>query len=285
MKRWLVLISLILVGNYGINAQLLWKISGKGLKKPSYILGTHYLIPLVYIDSIKQVYKSFNECDLVVGEVVTNSIEAQSYLEKKSLLPANESLYTYIPLDKQELVDQELKSVLKIGLKELSRMQPELILRLYKTELFRQLTGVRDDAQSDSYFQIAANANDIQVIAFSTLEEQVNESINADIQTQTNRLVNALIEKNKLSEKLLQFNLLYRHAKIESLQFIDTDFLAPDSKSEMKLEFKADQIFNTIDQLLPKHSCFISVDVFRLSGDNSLLKQLTKAGYKVKALE
>ena len=34
------------------NAQLLWKISGNGLEKPSYILGTHHLAPLSIKDSI-----------------------------------------------------------------------------------------------------------------------------------------------------------------------------------------------------------------------------------------
>ena len=285
MKRWILFISLVLVGNNGLNAQLLWKISGKGLKNSSYILGTHYLIPLVYIDSIKQVYKSFNECDLVLGEVVTNSIDAKSYLEKTSLLPSKESLYTYIPLDKQQIVDQELRSVLKIGLKELSRMQPELILRLYKSELFKQQTGVEDDAQSDSYFQIAANAKDIKVIAFSTLEEQMKESFHANTQEQTDILVNALIQKKRMSEKLLQFNQLYRGGKIEDLQFIDASFVSTVNKPDRQFEIKTDKIFNTINQIIQKNSCFISVDVFRLSGENSLIKQLTQAGYKVKAVE
>ncbi len=285
MKRWIILLSLVLVGIFGLNAQLLWKISGKGLKKPSYILGTHYLVPLVYIDSIKQVYKSFNECDLVLGDVVANAIEAKTYLEKTSLLPFNESLYTYIPLDKQQKVDEELKSVLKIGLKELSRMQPELILRLFKTELFKQITRVEDDAQSDSYFQIAANAKDIRVIAFSTLGEQINENSHVDIQQQTNNLVAALLEKNKMSERLLQFNQLYRHGKIDNLQFIDANFIAAERKLDTQFDLKTDNIFNSINQVIPKNSCFITVDVFRLSGEKSLLKQLTNAGYKVKAVE
>lgn len=34
------------------NAQLLWKISGNGQEKASYILGTHHLAPLSIKDSI-----------------------------------------------------------------------------------------------------------------------------------------------------------------------------------------------------------------------------------------
>lgn len=285
MKRWLIVLSLVLVGNFVANAQLFWKISGKGLKKPSYILATHYLIPLVYIDSIKQVYKSFNECDLVVGEVVSNKIDGDTYLEKNTVLPPKENLYSYIPLDKQQLVDQELKAVLKLGVKDLSKMQPKLILQLYKTELFKQLTGVEDDAQSDSYFQFSANAKDIKVMALGTLEEQVSKSIKSDIQQQTNVLVNALLNKSKMSEKLLQFNQLYRQGKIDNLQFIDADFLAQEPQEDVQFDQKTKKIFETIAQVIETNSCFISVDVFRLSGEGNLLKLLTEAGYKVKEIE
>ena len=148
---------------------------------------------------------------------------------------------------------------------------------MYKRQ---QLTGVEDDAQSDSYFQIAANAKDIKVIAFNSLEEQMNENSQADIQGQTNQLVDALLAKNKMSEKLLQFNQLYRQGKIDNLQFIDADFLGSDRKSDRKFDLKNDRFFNTINQVIHKNACFITVDVFRLSGDKSLLKLLTSAGYK-----
>ena len=88
-----------------------------------------------------------------------------------------------------------------------------------------------------------------------------------------------------MSEKLLQFNQLYRGGKIEDLQFIDASFVSTVNKPDRQFEIKTDKIFNTINQIIQKNSCFISVDVFRLSGENSLIKQLTQAGYKVKAVE
>ena len=43
----LVMISVSL----GLSAQRLWKISGNGLEKPSYIFGTHHLAPASIADS------------------------------------------------------------------------------------------------------------------------------------------------------------------------------------------------------------------------------------------
>ena len=42
MKRVLVIIAFVLIAAQSANAQLLWKISGRGIEKPSYILGTHH---------------------------------------------------------------------------------------------------------------------------------------------------------------------------------------------------------------------------------------------------
>lgn len=52
MKRVLVIIAFVLLAAQSANAQLLWKISGRGIEKPSYILGTHHAVPFTYCDSI-----------------------------------------------------------------------------------------------------------------------------------------------------------------------------------------------------------------------------------------
>ena len=44
MKRIILSIALVL-GTIGASAQLMYKISGNGLEKPSYVVGTHRLAP------------------------------------------------------------------------------------------------------------------------------------------------------------------------------------------------------------------------------------------------
>jgi hypothetical protein len=43
----------------GVNAQLLYKISGNGLEKPSYIVGTYHLAPGNFADSIPGLKDAF----------------------------------------------------------------------------------------------------------------------------------------------------------------------------------------------------------------------------------
>ena len=51
MKK-LMIISLALVSMFtSANAQLLYKISGKDLKSPSYIVGTYHLAPVSFVNA------------------------------------------------------------------------------------------------------------------------------------------------------------------------------------------------------------------------------------------
>ena len=52
MKKKFSIIVLLVIAIMTTNAQLLYKISGKGLSAPSYIVGTYHLAPASFADSI-----------------------------------------------------------------------------------------------------------------------------------------------------------------------------------------------------------------------------------------
>jgi len=67
MKR--LLFSLVLAfAVVSLQAQLLWKVSGNGLVKDSYILGTVHIVPAYVMDIIPGLNTALENCDVVVGE-------------------------------------------------------------------------------------------------------------------------------------------------------------------------------------------------------------------------
>ena len=60
MKSFIGAVLFICVA-FSANAQLLWKVSGKGLEKPSYIFGTYHLSPLSIKDSIAAMPQAMSE--------------------------------------------------------------------------------------------------------------------------------------------------------------------------------------------------------------------------------
>lgn len=284
MKR-IILISISLaISSISMHAQLLWKISGNGLHKPSYIFGTHHLIPVAFLDSVPGLYKAFNESDAVVGEVVANNIETSELIRKAAIIPDKKNIKDYIPVDKYQQVDTELKSVLKIGLKDLSVMHPAVILDLYEIELFKKLTGVYDDAQSDSYFQIAAAEKDKKIIGLQTVDQQINMLFSKkDIQQEANKLTNSVLKKDSLSRELIMFNKLYKSGKLNDIDLL-SQRNEKNTENTNNIKYNSDWL-KQLPALMKSNSCFIAVEITHLPGNDGLIAGLQKAGYKVKPVE
>jgi uncharacterized protein YbaP (TraB family) len=53
---------------------LLWKVSGNGLNKPSYLFGTYHFLSSGFIDTMQAVKKAYAASNAVVGELVIDSM-------------------------------------------------------------------------------------------------------------------------------------------------------------------------------------------------------------------
>ena len=284
MKRSLILAIILSATFTGIHAQLLWKISGNGLKKTSYLFGSHHLIPVAFLDSVPGLYKAFNESDIIVSEVIARNIETSDYMRKAAVIPDKKTMKDLIPDSSYKALDAELKSVLKIGLKELSVLNPGLIYNLYETELFKKLTGVYDDAQSDSYFQIAAAEKDKKVVGLENIDQNLKLLFDpSNIQEQANKLVNTAIHKDSLTRELLMFNKLYKAGKINDLTLL---WQRTENSDEINHNAKRHaEWMNQLPALIKENSCFITLELQHLIGDDGIITNLQKAGYKVKPME
>ena len=61
MKKLFFTLILMLAIASSASAQLLYRITGKGLEKPSYIVGTYHLAPATFVDSISGAKAALDE--------------------------------------------------------------------------------------------------------------------------------------------------------------------------------------------------------------------------------
>ena len=278
------------LGVTGLQAQLLWKVTGNGLKQPSYLFGTHHLFSIQYFDSIPGLFKAFNKCDVVVSEMVINNIDATAKIRQAAVMPDHKTIKDLLNDDEYKLVDTELKSVLKLGLKNVSMMNPSLILTMYEMEIYKKLTGFSDTKQSDSYFQLVAAEKGKKVIGLETVDQQIEVLFgNGTLERQANVLVEAIQHKDKILSEMIQLNKLYKAGKIDELVELSK---GKDNITEMTEEEYAKLVDNRnaewlkkLPALLKDASSFVAVGAMHLGGKNGLVKELQKAGYKVKAIE
>jgi len=270
-----------------IHSQLLWKISGNGLKKPSYLFGTHHLISIQFLDSVPGLYKSFNECDKVIGEICTSNLDAASIIQDASIMPNGTKIDDLLTIEQYNVVDKELKSTIKMGLKQVAIMNPTLILTIYEAELFKKITGFSDNNQSDSYLQLVAYEKEKTVEGLETVQEQINILYNTGtLKRQAEILYHTINDKDSLISDIKILNKLYKQGNIEELYRLSHGKGKKHDYTDEELskilyernEKWATKISNTISSA----SCFIAVGAGHLGGKRGLIKLLQKQGYSVK---
>lgn len=287
MLKKAVFLFVFLISISFIQAQLLWKITGNGLKKPSYLFGTHHLIPIDFLDSVPGLFKAFNSCDNVVGEMVINNVDAMARIQQAAMLPKHIKIKDLLTESEYELVDTELKSVLKFGLKELAMMNPALIITMYETELYKKQFGFTDNSQTDSYFQLVAAEKGKKVVGLESIDQQIAILFgNTSYQRQADILVETVINKDSIMQDMKQLNNLYKSGKTDEMAQLAqksekvTDMT--DAEYARLVDDRNAEWLTRLPALMNEAPSFIAVGALHLGGEKGLVKLLQKAGYKVK---
>lgn len=108
-------------------AQLLYRISGNGLEKPSYLFGTHHLASLSILDSIPYIYKALDETDAVAGEIEMAGIsqmEMANRILPYMVAPADSTLSQVLPDSVYSRANVSFQSITNMGLEMFEGLCP-----------------------------------------------------------------------------------------------------------------------------------------------------------------
>ncbi len=289
MKKVKLLILFATMGVCTLNAQLLWKISGHGLKHNSYLFGTHHLISIHYLDSIPGVFPAFNHSDMVVSEIVLNEADVPARIQKASVLPDSLTMKSLLTAEDFEFVDKELINTLKMSLKDITRMHPSLIQTIYELELYRDRTRFDENTASDSYFQLVASQKGIPVKGLETVDKQIELLFPMNnLKGKAEELVSTIRNKDILYDSYRELNRLYRTGNINGLERLNKTWnrewgISEEENTRMLDERNIDWVAQLPD-LMKSNSCFIAVGALHLPGEKGLINLLRNKGYKVTAI-
>ncbi|MDR2562684.1 MAG: TraB/GumN family protein [Prevotellaceae bacterium] len=272
---------------------LLWKISGKDLKKPSYLLGTLHLEAGTYIDSIPGARKALNDCEQVIGEVESsNPMEMQAQVQEYMKMPEDTSYRMLYADEDYELVDEGLKSTLGVGLEQLGMFKPSALSAMYAVALCHKiLPGVNPINTIDFTVQQEAVKNDKPVEGLETAEFQANLLFNSDnLAHQAENLLCNL--KNQEYGIAMMRTLVddYHKANLDGLYekyTNDKDNPCPASQEEINamVNQRNEDWVQKLPEMIKEKSSFIAVGAMHLAGETGLLSKLEKEGYTVQAVK
>ena len=110
----------VLVAATTVNAQFLFRISGNGQDKPSYILGTLHTLPGSLLDSIPEYLKAEAECKQLYAEYDISSqqkmTELQTAGQQAIVLPDGKTIFDVLTMEQLDALDYRFKEVFQVNL-------------------------------------------------------------------------------------------------------------------------------------------------------------------------
>lgn len=301
MKKFLTVIILLALVLTGAQGQLLYKITGKDLKQPSYIVGTYHLAPLSFIDSIKGIRSAMQETEQVCGELdMQEMMKPENMLKVQAamLLPEGKTLKSLLTADELKRVNAMLKSVFGADMsnpmveQQIGRMTPQALTTQVSIMLcMKKHHNFNPAEQFDSYFQQEAKKANKPVIGLETLDFQIKtlyRGMSLERQKQLLLCTADNLEKNeKQTEEMI--NAYFAQDLKRMIKLIEEkEGTACDSTPEEETAL----IFGRNVDWLTKMPAIMSarptlfvVGAGHLPGDRGVLELLSKAGYTVEGIK
>jgi len=283
MQKRTIFIFVLLLLTLHAQGQLLWKISGNGLKKSSYLFGTHHLIDKDKIPQFDSILAVCAQADAVVGEMDLKEPGIQKKMMQGSVMKGKKMKDLVSPADFQ-MLDTEFKSVMGVGMSLLGSFKPMVLMSLHQLTLYLKLSGLKKQPVAvDELFQKQARAGSKAVIGLETIDYQINVLFNSmTLERQAEVLLYEVRQKDQLMKDLSQLNEAYVTGNLEKMKELDVDdeSMTPEERKTL-VDNRNQNWLKQLPELLNKQSCFVAVGCLHLVGDNGLINQLRLQGYTV----
>ena len=180
MKRFLVIIALTVV-MLGASAQLLYRISGRELASPSYILGTYHLAPVSFVDSIPGLRRVMAECQQTYGELLTSQMantDSAALLQQAMMLPDGMTIDKILSSDEMTRLNAYMNKLVGMDLtnplmaQQMGRMTPVALSTNLSLLAFVKKNGTLGGF--DEYFQKESLAQGKGVGGLESISSQIN---------------------------------------------------------------------------------------------------------------
>lgn len=301
MKRLFSLLLLLIVAVASMQAQLLYRISGNGLKMPSYIVGTHHFTPASFADSIPGVQRALSETQQVYGELVLQDMMSSENLMKMAqamLLPQDVTLTSLLTDDETARLNVALKELMGVDLNtpgmgaQLNKMLPAALSAQFTQILYsKHHPDVNVQEQFDGYFQNKALEQCKGVFALETMDVQTKALFNSQSLERQKEMLMCMVDHLDFELQMLEeMTAAFRHQDLEALATATDKKLGGscDSTPEEEACLIYDRNANWFEKMpaiMQSKPTLFAVGAAHLIGEKGVLQLLRNDGYTVEGVK
>lgn len=275
-----LLLSLASLQAQDLEKSLLWKISRKGIEKPSYIFGTIHAT----CDTIlsPKVITALKNTDQLYLEMDIDNPNMQSEMLSDMMMKNGMSMVKLASKEDFEIVDIFLKEQLGYSLQQLTTIKPFFISAMF----YPKILDCKSQSIEAELMKVSQQQNK-DIFGLETVKEQMALFDVIPYQEQMNELIKSV--KNKLvidKKEFIEGLKMYGKEDLNGLlKVIDK------SENTMMSKYNDELLINRNNKWIPKieneierKSTFFGVGAAHLAGKNGVIMLLRKNGYTVEAV-
>lgn len=302
MKRIVMTMAACVVAAVSINAQLLYKISGNDLEKPSYIIGTHHLANVGFVEKINGVKEAVTETEQVYGELKWDAManpDSLKAMQERMMLPEGQTLKTILTPEQYKRLDAFMTAKMGAGMSnpmveaQMGKLTPMALVTQFQVLLFLMNHMGEFDPSStfDQYFQAQAQKNNLPCGGLETMSFQAQLLYGSTpMERQVEQLM-CLIDNEQFNVQMLE-----EMTKAFYAQDLDALKKAMDVKLGTSCDSTPEEEAALIDNrnadwltkmpaIMKQAPTFFAVGAGHLPGEKGVLQLLRNAGYTVEGVK
>lgn len=301
MKKILFTLALAAIASLSTSAQLLYKISGKGLTAPSYIVGTYHLAEASFVDSIPGMRRAMADCQQVYGELMMNELfapDSLALLQQAMMLPGEMTLDSLLTADEMNRVNGFMRETIGLDMtnpqlaQQMGKMTPQALSVVFSVFSYIKKGGKLDPENGfDNYFQKEAHAQGKKVGGLETMAFQIKALYEGKSLERQKELLMCQIDNSVFMDEMAD-----RIVKAFYAQDLDGIKEAMDQKLHNSCDNSPEEDALLVDNrnadwltkmpaLMAQKPTLFAVGAAHLPGQKGVLNLLRQAGYTVEGVK
>ncbi len=283
--RYVLLLFTLFISLFS-NAQeleksLLWKISGNGSKKPSYLFGTIHLTCDSSLDA--NTLNALEATEQLYLELDMDDKSIQMQMMKLMMMKDGAKLSTLLSPEDFKILDEFMKKNLNMSVKMFDSFKPFMISSM----LFPKMLDCKSQSVESELMKITKEQNE-EIFGLEKAEDQMKVFDEISYQDQAEELLKTVkdnLEKDK--KEFQEMITIYQNKDIEGMlkMMSDSDNKITSENQDILLNDRNKKWIPIMIKIIKDKPTFFGVGAGHLAGEEGVIKLLRKKGYKVEAVQ
>jgi hypothetical protein len=283
--RYVLLLFTLFISLFS-NAQeleksLLWKISGNGLNKPSYLFGTIHLTCDTSLDA--NTLNALEATEQLYLELDMDDKSIQMQMMKLMMMKDGAKLSTLLSPEDFKILDEFMKKNLNMSVKLFDSFKPFMISSM----LFPKMLDCKSQSVESELMKITKEQNE-EIFGLEIAEDQMKVFDEISYQDQADELLKTVkdnLEKDK--KEFQEMITIYQNKDIEGMlkMMSDSDNKITSENQDILLNDRNKNWIPIMVKIMKDKPTFFGVGAGHLAGEEGVIKLLRKKGYKVEAVQ